>query len=82
MTVPMADISQLINTNIALGEDKIKELGDERLKGDKLRKDLTMQKVMYRVETLKNPKTVCCHVACTEYRNDGNEGKEKITVYK
>ena len=83
MTVPMAEISQIINTNIALSEDKLKELGNERLKGDELRKLLTTQKVIFETTILADPRTVCCHGSCTEYRNDGNkDSNKKIIVYK
>jgi hypothetical protein len=82
LTKPMAEISQLIRTNIALGEDKVKELRDTRLTGDKLRKRLHLPKVQLKSETLDKPRTVCCDASCTEYKDDGNGEDKTVTVYK
>ncbi|RDL35743.1 p-loop containing nucleoside triphosphate hydrolase [Venustampulla echinocandica] len=82
LTVPMTEISQLINRNIAIAEDKIQELKDHRLKGDDLRKRLHVSKVQYNPQPLSKPRTVCCDTSCTEYRADGNQEDKSITVYK
>ncbi|EHL03003.1 hypothetical protein M7I_0974 [Glarea lozoyensis 74030] len=82
MTVPMAEISQLINTNISLVQDHKKALGDERLKGDALRKRLQIQKVQFVTHILDQPRTVCTEAACTECRDDGNQESKNLTIYK
>lgn len=82
LTKPMAEISQLIRTNIALGEDQMKELEDTRLSGDKLRNKLHLQKVQLKSENLDKPRTVCANSSCTDVRNDGNEENKVVTVYK
>ncbi|KAH0561969.1 hypothetical protein GP486_003320 [Trichoglossum hirsutum] len=82
LTKPMAEISQLIRTNIALCEDRMKELSTTRLTGDKLRKSLRFKKVHLHTETLAKPRTVCCNNACVEYKDDGNGEGKKIAIYK
>jgi hypothetical protein len=82
LTKPMAEISQLIRTNIALCEDQMKELSSTRLTGDKLRKRLQLSKVQLHPETLAKPRTVCTDVACVEYKDDGNGDGKVVTVYK
>ncbi|KAN0070520.1 hypothetical protein V8E54_011389, partial [Elaphomyces granulatus] len=82
LTKPMAEISQLIRTNIALSEDQMQELKDTRLSGDQLRNKLHLQKVQLRSENLQNPRTVCANSSCTDVRNDGNEENKVVTIYK
>lgn len=82
LTKPMAEISQLIRTNIALCEDRVQELKHTRLSGDQLRTRLHFQKVVLNSETLAQPRTVCCHASCTEVRDDGKGNDNKVTIYK
>lgn len=82
LTKPMAEISQLVRTNIALCEDKIQELKNTRLSGDKLRKSLHLQKVQLKSETLDRPRTVCQSVSCTEFKDDGNGEAKVVTIYR
>jgi GTPase SAR1 family protein len=82
MTKPMAEISQLIRTNIALCEDQVQELKDTRLSGDKLRTRLHLQKVQLKSETLDKPRTVCQHPYCMEFKDDGNGENKVVTIYK
>jgi len=82
LTKPMAEISQLIRTNIALCEDRMQELKHTRLSGDQLRRRLHLQKVRLDPETLAKPRTVCCDPSCTEIRDSGTEENKKVTVYK
>lgn len=82
LTIPMVTISKNINTNIALAEDKVRELGDERLKGDELRGRLQTQRIQIHVTALNKPRTVCCDPSCTEVRSDGNQDDVLVTVYK
>jgi GTPase SAR1 family protein len=82
MTKPMAEISQLIRTNIARAEDQMKELSNDRLTGDKLRNRLLVQKVLLKPEMLSQPRTVCSDDACTDYKDDGTGMNRYVTVYK
>lgn len=82
LTKPMAEISQVIRTNIALSEDQMKDLEDTRLSGDKLRNRLHLRKVQLRSKSLDKPRTVCANSSCTDVRNDGNEENKVVTVYK
>jgi GTPase SAR1 family protein len=52
LTKPMADISQLISTNIARSKDQIEDLKDTRLTGDNLRSKLNVQKVQLKEKDL------------------------------
>lgn len=82
LTKPMAEISQLVRTNIAMCEDKIQELKNTRLSGDELRKSLHLQKVQLKAETLPKPRTVCQSDSCTEYKDDGNEEAKVVKIYR
>lgn len=82
LTKPMAEISQLVRTNIAMCEDKIQELKNTRLSGDQLRKSLHLQKVQLKSETLAMPRTVCQSDSCTEYKDDGNGEAKVVTIYR
>jgi GTPase SAR1 family protein len=82
MTVPMAEISQLINTNISVTEDDVRMLGDERLKGDELRGRLQIQRIKLVEYVLDQARTVCTESSCTEYRDDGNQESKSLTIYK
>jgi hypothetical protein len=78
----MAEISQVVRTNIALSEDRMKDLEDTQLSGDQLRNKLHLQKVQLMSKSLDNPRTVCANSSCTDVRNDGNEENKVVTIYK
>ncbi len=82
LTKPMAEISQVIQANIAITEEKMQELKDTRLSGDQLRNRLHVQKVQMNAMPLKKPRTVCTNGKCTEVKDDGNEKNVKVTIYK
>ncbi|RFU25805.1 hypothetical protein B7463_g10532, partial [Scytalidium lignicola] len=82
LTKPMADISQLIRTNIAVCQDQMDELKNKTMSRDKLLQRLHMQKVQLKAELLDRPRTVCSHKDCTEVRDDGNEDNKVVTIYK
>ncbi|KAH8651195.1 hypothetical protein BX600DRAFT_516783 [Xylariales sp. PMI_506] len=77
---PMADISAVIRTNIAMVEDKRQELKDTRLSGDSLRQKLQVQKRHLRQKTLDHPRTVCTERACVDHEDDGTDVMK--TIYK
>ena len=82
LTKPMAEISQVIQANIAMTEDKMQELKDTRLTGDQLRTRLHVQKVQMNTVQLNEPRTVCGHGSCTEVKDNGKDADVKVTVYK
>jgi hypothetical protein len=82
LTKPLAEISQIINTNIQLVEDSMQALKDTRLKGDRLRNALHVQKIQMNAEKLDRPRTVCAHKDCTEIRDDGKGQNSLVIVYK
>lgn len=82
LTKPLAEISQLINTNIQLVEDQVEALKDTRIKGDALRNMLHVQKVQMIPELLSMPRTVCGDKACVEVRDDGKGQNTMVIIYK
>lgn len=66
LTKPIAEIMDVINTTIRINEDHIKELADERCKGDALKARLNFQKVNKATKNLDKPRTVCTESACTD----------------
>jgi GTPase SAR1 family protein len=82
LTKPLAEISQLINTNIQLVEDQMEALKDTRVKGDELRNMLQVQKVQMNSETLSMPRTVCADKSCIDVRDDGKGQDTMVIVYK
>ncbi|KAM7202953.1 P-loop containing nucleoside triphosphate hydrolase [Naviculisporaceae sp. PSN 640] len=71
LTKPLADISQLIRKNIAMFQDRERELADSRLTGDALRKKLLFERLELRKKDLSMPRTVCTNRDCIEQRDDG-----------
>ena len=82
LTKPMAEISQVIRTNIAMAEDKMRDLQDHRLTGDQLRNQLHVQKVQLNAVQLDKPRTVCTKASCTEVKDDGKGQNQKVVIYK
>ncbi|KAI1802416.1 hypothetical protein F4811DRAFT_573088 [Daldinia bambusicola] len=80
LTKPMAEISALIKANIAMSEDRIKEMANTRVTGEKLKERLHIQKMHLRSKQLERPRTVCKDKDCIELRDDG--GGVVVTVYK
>lgn len=70
LTIPMVDITQMINNNIALQEDQRRELTDAVSKGGSLESALHMDKIEYEMQPLTQPRTVCSAPECTEYHDD------------
>jgi GTPase SAR1 family protein len=82
LTKPLADISQAIRGSIALTEETMQRLKDDRLSGDQLRNQLFIQKVQLDTVTLDRPRTVCGNGDCMEARNDGKGPNTTVTLYK
>jgi 50S ribosome-binding GTPase len=81
LTKPMADISQTIRTNMAMCEDDILKLQDDKLTGDKLRTQLNPKKKCIRLTGLDQPRTVCADLGCVEYKDDGTGTNTMLTDY-
>ncbi|MCJ1266324.1 hypothetical protein MMC22_006207 [Lobaria immixta] len=82
LTKPIAEISQVIDTNIAMTEEKMQELKDTRLSGDQLRSRLYVQQVQMNAVPLARPRTVCGNGSCVEVKDDGKTGNKTVTIYK
>lgn len=82
LTKPIAEISQVIHTNIAMTEEKMQELKDTRLSGDQLRNRLYVQQVQMNAVPLDKPRTVCGNGSCVEVKDDGKTGNKTVTIYK
>ncbi|KAL8673300.1 MAG: hypothetical protein Q9168_002262 [Polycauliona sp. 1 TL-2023] len=82
LTKPMAEISQVIQANIAMTEEKMQELRDKRLSGDQLRNRLNVQKVQMNATPLNRPRTVCANGSCVEIKSNGKDQDVTVTVYK
>jgi transcription elongation factor Elf1 len=70
LTIPMAEITQTINKNISLQEQQKQDLKDALKKGVSLKLRLHLDKLEYQMHPLEQPRTVCSHYECTEYRDD------------
>ncbi|KAI1137351.1 hypothetical protein F5Y05DRAFT_389067 [Hypoxylon sp. FL0543] len=82
LTRPMAEVSQLVRTNLSLCEDKRKELDDTQLSGAALRKRLQVEKVHYESVGGLRPRTVCKNSLCVEYRDNGESTNTQVAIYK
>ncbi|KAH7333253.1 hypothetical protein BKA65DRAFT_41978 [Rhexocercosporidium sp. MPI-PUGE-AT-0058] len=81
LTKPMAEISQTIRANIALCADQERDLGNQRLTGNNLRKRVQLQRIQLHPKTLDKPRTVCTAAECVEYKDDGNGTGTVVTNY-
>jgi len=70
LTIPMTEITQTINKNISLQEQQRQDLKDALKKGISLKLRLHLDKFEYQMQPLEQPRTVCSHYKCTEYRDD------------
>lgn len=82
MTKPMAEISQLIRTNITMCEDRMQELRNTRLTGADLLKRLHLDKMQLESRKLASPRTVCTDASCVEYKDDGKGENKVVVIYK
>ncbi|KAI8635426.1 hypothetical protein F5Y19DRAFT_482655 [Xylariaceae sp. FL1651] len=82
LTKPMAEIASVIRKNIAMSEDKIKQLKNTRITGDNLRKRVNLQRINLRSKQLNKPRTVCKDASCIEVKDDGSGEGKVVTVYK
>ena len=70
LTNLMADITQTINSNIALLKDQQATLVDKAQRGEKLKADLHMTKIIYEMKELDMPRNVCSDKACVEFKDN------------
>jgi hypothetical protein len=69
-------IAKLTKPTIRVNEDHVKELADERCKGDDLKKRLNFEKLDKTTKPLSKPRTVCTDDECVEFVR----GKDKMEV--
>lgn len=70
LTIPMADITQTINNNIALQRDQQADVANALAKGEVLESALHLSKVVYEMRQLDRPHTVCSAKECVEFKDD------------
>lgn len=70
LTIPMADITQTINNNIALQGDQQRDVEDALSKGESLASALHLDKIEYEMPSLGRPRTACSDAACVDYHDD------------
>lgn len=66
LSKPLADITQNIQTNNKLAEDKLKELTQLDLSKADLEKSLSYTQIDLEMVPLQHPRTVCTSAGCTE----------------
>jgi GTPase SAR1 family protein len=79
LTKPMAEIQRTMKITIKMNEEQIASLCQDKLKKEDLEKGLYTSIVTLQAHKLDQPRTVCSHVDCVDYKKDGNVLK---TVYK
>jgi hypothetical protein len=82
---PMADIAKSIKLSIALNEDNKRELQETKnWEAYTRRSKRQVQKVVPRARKVDQPRTICRHEDCVEYRTEAVEyqGKSLETIYK
>lgn len=77
---PMAQISVVIRNNIAMMEDRKRDLENVHLSGDDLRRRLHTDRRHLRSKPLDRPRTVCSAASCIELEDDGTG--QKRTIFK
>ncbi|KAM0240174.1 hypothetical protein ACHAP5_008031 [Fusarium lateritium] len=80
LVIPMVDVSQTLRKNIDLLKEKVKELEDTQLTGDKLRKNLHIERIRLDPQKLDMPRTVCTHPSCCDLKEDVDG--EVTTIYR
>lgn len=77
----MAETSQTTGANIALCMDKERQLEDTRLRGNDLRKRVQIQRIQLIPKAFDQPRTLCTHSSCVEYKNHGKGNGTVVTNY-
>jgi hypothetical protein len=80
LVIPMVDVSQEIAKEIDLLKDKVKELEDTRLTGERLKKRLHLERIKLDPQKLDMPRTVCTHPSCCDFKGDLDG--EITTIYR
>lgn len=68
----------MINNNIALQKFEQRGLTDALAKGDDLETTLYLSRVVYEMEKLDMPRTVCSHQECVEYKDGRKHYKSEL----
>ncbi|KAM0353064.1 hypothetical protein ACHAPU_001952 [Fusarium lateritium] len=80
LMIPMVDVSREIRRNVDLVKEKIKELDETRLTGEKLREKLHFERIKLDPKKLDMPRTVCTNNKCCDFKMKGNG--EITTIYR
>lgn len=79
---PMAQITTAIADTVKQSEDKIKDLQDTRLTGDKLKAKLTITKTVIESINLDKPRTVCSNPECCSLTSSNNSLGTSVPLFK
>ena len=80
---PMAQITTAIADTVKKSEDKIQDLKDTRLTGEKLKAKLTMTKTVIESKQLDMPRTVCANPKCCSLlSSDDNSLGTEVMLFK
>jgi len=82
LTKPMADISYRIQITIKKNKESIQQLRDNEIVGKDLKQRLHFQRVVLKYKVLDQPRTVCTHGSCVEYKKADPDVEDTTTIYK
>ncbi|OIW25493.1 hypothetical protein CONLIGDRAFT_718320 [Coniochaeta ligniaria NRRL 30616] len=79
LTEPMAILAQKMAVSIKVNEEQVKELQQTKLSRRELEKRLFVQKESCASVEVEQPRTVCTHAECVDFRSDF-EGRDEVTI--
>jgi hypothetical protein len=83
LTEPMAKLAQDIQRSISVNEDDIFDLQTKEMEKKELEAKLNVRQKVEEGHEINQPRTVCGHRDCIEYRSEGIYNmREKTTIYK
>lgn len=84
LTKPMAEIMRKMDNTIKANEVAIQSLSKDRVEKKDLKKHMYVTMMTLQAHKLDQPRTVCSHTNCVEYKDDGTDpGKVNLRiVYK
>lgn len=78
----MAQITTAIADTVKQSEDKIRDLQNTNLTGEKLKAKLTMSKTVIDSVDLDKPRTVCSNAECCSVTSSDNNYGKGFTLFK
>lgn len=82
LTKSLLSISNAIELNVGVHEDREVELLSLRAKSAILRQRLVVEKIELHRVSLDKPRMVCTNAYCVDYRDDGSGNGTVVTMYK